>query len=745
MKFKFFKRVFAILMALTLFMTNVNWVFAAYHSMTITSRADVRIDSMLAAIKNQSFNSDALKAKVLKYTDHILFHNRFPAIGSGTFNYLNSGSGVIIVDDGTYKVNISTRAYGCYAYSKYVSYLFYGSEGTNVKMVGSPTQYLVGDFQSYVVNNLQAGEHIRMSGDSGVGSVHSVTFISRDVNGFYFTDYGGDSSANIYLRYTTYSNFIKEVNYRKYTLSVYNVNKTINTAVTSVTLPLDYLYMYLDNPNQTKSLKATINPSNASNPKVHYTSSDIEVASIDDQGLVTALSIGTTTITATSEDGGHTASAIIEVVKEAIMATSLKASVSKVSMSGKNRTYTIKTTLLPRDTTDKISYTSSNPSVVKVNDAGVLTSVKPGTATITMKVRALKTTIKVTVKAVSAKSIKLNKTSMSLNINATYKLTSTLTPSNATNSIKWSSSNSKIVKVSSGGTVTAIGKGTAYITAKTSNGKKTKVKITVKVPARSISLNYSTIQTPVINKTYTLKPKLTPTNSTDGITYVSSDKSIVTVSSKGIVTTKAIGTATITATTTSGKSVTCDVTVYQALSSLALDKSELTLLSYQSATLVVIKTPEDNISDKLTWTSANTKIATVSSNGLVTPIGNGETVITVISMSGKKATCVAKISGFALDNLLPITVEINPLVNQIQITDIQVNCRPKPTNVSGTGSIGYLAKGYYNIINGPIRANNYDWYEIEIGKWVAYSSSWAKLYLVTSLNIYNEPDLEYTD
>lgn len=136
-------------------------------------------------------------------------------------------------------------------------------------------------------------------------------------------------------------------------------------------------------------------------------------------------------------------------------------------------------------------WSSSNSSVAEVihlanvNKAYVIAK-KVGTAYITVKTYNGKTaTCKLTVKNAPS-SISLNKTSITLSKGKTYTLTeSTNSGSYANNcSLQWTSSNTKVVTVSKGSgnraTVKAIGKGTAYITVKTYNGKTAKCKITVK-------------------------------------------------------------------------------------------------------------------------------------------------------------------------------------------------------------------------------------------------------------------------
>ena len=88
---------------------------------------------------------------------------------------------------------------------------------------------------------------------------------------------------------------------------------------------------------------------------------------------------------------------------------------------------------------------------------------------------------------VSPTSVSLNKTSLTLEVGKTYTLTKTVSPSTATTSYRWSSSNTSVATVDSSGKVTAKKTGTAIITVKTSNGKTATCKVTVNLPTPQIT------------------------------------------------------------------------------------------------------------------------------------------------------------------------------------------------------------------------------------------------------------------
>ena len=125
----------------------------------------------------------------------------------------------------------------------------------------------------------------------------------------------------------------------------------------------------------------------------------------------------------------------------------------------------------------KITYKSSDTSIAKVSTSGVITAVKAGTVTIT--VTSNKISQKITVK-VSKPSITLNKKSANIGLYDSLTLKATANPSTAT--VKWTSSNTAVAKVSSKGKITPVKTGTCTITASiTYNGKTYKATCSVKI------------------------------------------------------------------------------------------------------------------------------------------------------------------------------------------------------------------------------------------------------------------------
>lgn len=233
----------------------------------------------------------------------------------------------------------------------------------------------------------------------------------------------------------------------------------------------------------TGTLIATVEPEDATNKNVSWTSSNSEVAKVEN-GTVTAVKEGTATITVTTEDGGKTAECTVTVKAE----TTPTVSVTGVTLNKNSLNLTageteqLNATVAPTDATNKsVSWESSSPSVATVDETGTVTAVSAGTATITVKTEDGGKTAecKVTVESgstptVPVSSVSLNQTSMNLTAGSTGQLKATISPSNATSKgLNWTSSDPLVATVDGSGKVTAVKAGTATITVTTQDGGKT--------------------------------------------------------------------------------------------------------------------------------------------------------------------------------------------------------------------------------------------------------------------------------
>lgn len=136
--------------------------------------------------------------------------------------------------------------------------------------------------------------------------------------------------------------------------------------------------------NETATLTATITPSNVTVESVRWTSSDTNVATVSSEGVVSAITDGTATITVTTNDGTNLSASCKLTVSPPVKATAIGLSQTSLSFTAANETVTLTSTITPSNVTDgSVTWTSSNTNVATVSSEGVVTAIANGTATIT--------------------------------------------------------------------------------------------------------------------------------------------------------------------------------------------------------------------------------------------------------------------------------------------------------------------------------------------------------------------------
>jgi uncharacterized protein YjdB len=263
-------------------------------------------------------------------------------------------------------------------------------------------------------------------------------------------------------------------------------------------------------------------------------------------------------------------------------------------------------------------------------------------------------------KTVAVTGIILSPATLQLNLGQSSTLTAIITPSNATNkNITWTSDHPGAVTVNNG-VVTAVGKGTATITATTEDGGKTATcVVTVVVPVTGVSLSKTSLNMVAGGHTATLVPLITPADAdNNNVTWASLDESVATVDASGVVTPIAAGITSITVTTVDG-SYTASCTVTVGTDPVSVDGISLNYSTYDlkvgdsDLVLVPFIEPANATNINVNWTTTNSAVATVD-NGTVTAVGPGEATITATTVDGGFSdTCVIKVvtpvSGITLD------------------------------------------------------------------------------------------------
>jgi len=381
---------------------------------------------------------------------------------------------------------------------------------------------------------------------------------------------------------------------------------------------------------ETLTLKPTI--ANGSPATYTYKTNKKSVATVSKSGKITAKKKGTAVITVKPHAGEP-----VEVTVEVVSAPkSVKLSAKKLTM-GVGELNSLKATLTKK-TSSKLTWKSSKPNVVEVDQNGNLTAKGLGKATITVSTfNKKKATCTVTVKAAPTE-VTMSADKAIMSVGQKTKL-SVAFNKEAGGAYKLTAMPEGLV-VFDGVYAKAVKEGTVKITATAFNGKSAEQTIEIKPAPDQIVVSATSIKMGVKEK-ITLKPTIKNGSPAD-LKFKSSKSSVASVSSKGVITAKKAGTAKITITPNkdASKALTITVKVASAASKVKMSAKRLSLVPGEAATLTAKVTGASN---KLSWKSSDASVATVE-NGVVTAVGAGKATITVSTFNKKKATCVVTVS-----------------------------------------------------------------------------------------------------
>lgn len=213
----------------------------------------------------------------------------------------------------------------------------------------------------------------------------------------------------------------------------------------------------------TVQLTATVSPENATDNEVVWRSSDNGIATVSSTGLVTGVAVGTATISATA--GGQAAMCRVNVTDKVTEAISIEP--ASVSIARKEE-YSLKVKFTPEDSDQRtVEWSSSDTTIVKVDNSGWITGCGIGEATITAVCGEASATASVTVTPIQMQSLSLGPQNADVIIGGYIKMRTTISPEDADwDVMDWSSSDETVATVDETGRVHALGTGTATISCR---------------------------------------------------------------------------------------------------------------------------------------------------------------------------------------------------------------------------------------------------------------------------------------
>ena len=465
---------------------------------------------------------------------------------------------------------------------------------------------------------------------------------------------------------------------------------------------------------------------------VTYVPDDSGVYSVDDNGIVTALKEGTASITVkVGGNGVYAENSTTVSVSVNKVPTEITVDPDSLDLFVGDETVVV-ANLTPSDA-GNVTFTSSDDSVVIVDDRGNVIANGKGQAIITVSfagndkyAAAENKTITVNVRLNDA-SVTVDNNTLDLKVDETCAINATKHPDTILLDITYTSSDESVATVDKNGVVTAVGEGTAIITVEVGDDEiyaknSTTVTVTVSKISTEITVANSTLDVKVLNFTF-INATLTP-GEAGNLTYNSSNSSVAVII-RGIIVPVGKGTAVITVSfagngkyaAAENKTIAVNVSLNDA--SVSVDNDTLDLFVEDTYVINATTVPAISKLMNLTYTSSDESVATVDENGTVTAVGEGTAIITLtvgddIVFAKNSTTVTVNVNGKIINVSAPDVTKYyngderfvvivtdsnnNPLANQsvkISVNDVNYT---RITDENGIASIAVgLVSGQYNV------------------------------------------------
>jgi M6 family metalloprotease-like protein len=409
---------------------------------------------------------------------------------------------------------------------------------------------------------------------------------------------------------------------------------TVPTKATAITITPSALTLKLGQTAVT--LRGTLTPTTATYKTLSWSSEDTAIVTVDTvKGTVLPVSVGDTFVKVITTEG-ITNKIPVKVI---IPVSKLILSPSETTITYQDALPMMPTFEPPNATNKDIVWTSSVPRVATVDSSGIAHAVNAGTTIITGK------TIdgsKVASKTITVNGIALIADTSYLNINKPTTLRATFFNAGVNKTITWESSDPSIAEIGSTGLVTPKLAGQTTITASTYDKmySDTMNVMVIQTSVTGISFNLKTATLKIGDADLTLIPTIQPSDaSITKLIWASSNTAVATVDSGGILHAVAVGIATISATTDDGAKIArVTISVSYPVASIRIvntvNTGPMTLKINATAPLKAAITPTTTKDLKVTWSSEDPAIASVSATGIVKGLAAGTTNIKVTTSDG---------------------------------------------------------------------------------------------------------------
>lgn len=396
------------------------------------------------------------------------------------------------------------------------------------------------------------------------------------------------------------------------------------------------------------SLSASIDPDDATDQTIGWSSSDTAVATVDDDGNVKAIAPGAVTVTAKSPDG-PSAECQITIVAAHIDVKDIVLDAESLTLR-EGASGVLKAHIYPENATDQsVTWSSSEPEVATVDESGNVKALKQGMTIIaatTANGLSAECLVTVTPASKPATGIALNLSQVEMLQWEEVQLIATVTPAESDDVVVWSTSDMEVANVDDYGRVTTLSPGTVTITATTISGVSASCVVKVAAAPMGLSLDRDNADL-VVGGELQLNAEVYPAEAAaHKIVWRSSNPEIATVDMQGKVKGIAPGSATVTVRSVNGLEIGCVVNVKMAPTSIALNFTHYEIAEQDRMQLIAIVEPTDMTYNEVTWSSSNEQVVYVNEDGIINSYSPGSAIVTARTINGLEATCEVTVVGY---------------------------------------------------------------------------------------------------
>ena len=575
---------------------------------------------------------------------------------AGTLIYASENENIVTVDE---YGNLTTVSVG----STNVTITFEGNENYTPAMVKVlvtvypaeiPTEIIVNDTLEVYV-----GDQVNIGAELNPANAGNLTYVSNNTDIVVVDDKGNIHAVKVGVANITISFPAND----RFNASNATVKVVVSRIPTQIHVDVNEITLNL---TENTTISAGLNHPQAAN--LTFASSNSSIVSVDENGLIIAKDVGNATITISyAGNENYTAASDVEVlVTVTTVATEITVTSTEISLNVEDGT-NINATLNYPEAGDLI-YSSSNSSVVSVDDSGNILAIGEGVANITVKFEAKgkylasNKTVKVTVSKITT-DVHVDETSITLNLTDSANVHATLTPAEA-GSLNYTSSNSSVVTVDANGKITAVGAGNAVITisfAETNRymASEATVNVAVTTVPTQISVSSDEIELFVEDST-NVNATLNYPEAGD-LVYSTSNDTVVTVDNQGNIIAVGEGVANISVKfEAKGKYLasnkTVKVTVSRITTEISVDKLEINLFVDDEVNVnATLNYPQAGTLD---YATADGFVASIDENGNLTA-GHEGTTDAIVRFAGNNKYAPSEKIIKVIVSRIPTRIEVN--------------------------------------------------------------------------------------